>query len=74
MTRIHISSGPQRRKPKAGDEKVVKGLTMIRQQVLIRGMGFQVSNGRPVFEWVVKGSADDRSAHRKPRGGEHDPS
>lgn len=70
MTRIHIMTGPARRKPKAGDEKVVKGITMIRQQVLIRGMGYQVSNGRPVFEWVVSGSSDDRSYHRKTSGGE----
>jgi len=62
---IHISSRPRRSKPKAGDEKVVNGVTMIRQQQRVpAGMmhagAYVVSNGRPVWEWVVKGGPDDR--------------
>lgn len=53
--RIVISSGPRRRKPKAGDEKVVKGVTYVRRQVYSKIYGaYVVSNGRPVFEWVEK--------------------
>jgi len=50
-------------KPKAGDEKTVKGVVMIRQQKHVPGYGWQVSNGRPVWEWVVKGGEDDRRAN-----------
>lgn len=60
---IRTYSGPApRKKPQAGDEKVVKGVVMIRQQVHVAGYGWQVSNGKPVWEWVVKGSDDDRKA------------
>lgn len=60
-------SGPERKKPKAGDEKVVKGVTYIRQiQRVPAGMphaGAWIYNGnRPCFEWVVKGSEDDHAA------------
>ena len=51
-----------RKKPKAGDLKTLKdGTVMIRQQVHT-GWGWQVSNGKPVWEWVVKGSSEDRKA------------
>lgn len=59
--RMYSGSAP-RKKPRAGDEKTMKdGTVMIRQQVHT-GLGWQVSNGRPVYEWVVKGSKDDRRA------------
>lgn len=60
---VRMYSGPApRKKPKAGDEKTLKdGTVMIRQQKHT-GYGWQVSNGRPVYEWVVKGSEDDRMA------------
>lgn len=60
---VRMYSGPApRKKPKAGDLKTLKdGTVMIRQQVHT-GYGWQVSNGRPVYEWVVKGSEDDRMA------------
>jgi hypothetical protein len=61
---IRITTAPRRKKPKAGDEKVVKGVTMIRQQQRLYGMSV-VSNGRPVWEWVEKGSERGRSARRK---------
>lgn len=67
---ITYRSGPARKKPKAGDEKVVKGVTYIRQQRRVpKGLpyagAYLVSSGRPVCEWVVKGSEDDRSARRR---------
>lgn len=74
--------GPVRKKPKAGDERFLKGrqVTQIRQQVMIGMHGGRmaglVSNGRPVWEWVDKGSDRDRTsdawlAKRKAeRGGE----
>ncbi len=63
---IRFSTASARKKPKAGDEKVVRGVTMIRQQQRMRlgphAGAYLVSNGRPVWEWVVKGGEDDRTA------------
>ena len=59
--RIHITTGPKRRKPKAGDEKIVKGVTYIRQQVRT-SQGYHVTDHGPVWEWVVKGGERDRAA------------
>lgn len=62
ITSMRFSSAKPRKQPRAGDEKTLKnGTVMIRQQVHTR-FGWQVSNGRPVYEWVVKGSEDDRMA------------
>lgn len=66
MTTIHITSGARRKKPKAGDEKIVKGVTMIRQQRRVppgqpHAGAFMVGSSGPLWEWVEKGSADDRS-------------
>lgn len=66
ITSIHITSGTRRKKPKAGDEKIVKGVTMIRQQRRVpegfpHAGAYVVSGGRPCWDWVVKGSEDDRS-------------
>lgn len=66
VTSIRITSGPRRKKPKAGDEKTVKGVTMIRQQRRVppglpHAGAYIVSSGRPCWEWVEKGGADDRS-------------
>jgi len=47
----------------ARDEKVVKGVTYIRQRVrsqIVEG-ALVVRDGRPVYEWVVKGSPEDRT-------------
>ncbi|WP_421196668.1 hypothetical protein [Aeromonas enteropelogenes] len=68
MTRIHITRGPKRRKPKAGDEKVVKGITYIRQQVRT-SHGYQVTDHGPVWEWVEKGSDRDRAIRLYMKGG-----
>jgi hypothetical protein len=59
--RIHIRTGPVRKKPHSGDERVVKGITHIRQQVYSEiNRAYVVSNGKPVFEWVEKGGERDR--------------
>lgn len=58
--RITITSGPRRKKPQAGDEKIVKGVTMIRQQRRASCGAFIYSSGRPCFEWVEKGGEYDR--------------
>lgn len=55
--------GSPPRKLKAGDEKYVKGVLMVRQQQRICGM-MAVSNGRPVWEWVVWGSERDRTRNQ----------
>lgn len=56
---LHFSSGPDRRTPKAGDEKYVAGVLKVRQQS--KAFGYtMVSNGRPVWEWVDWGSERDR--------------
>lgn len=60
--RIHFRSGPIRKKPQAGDEKIIQGVVHIRQQQRSREGWWLVANGRPVWEWVVKGSKHDRSA------------
>lgn len=62
---ITVSSGPARKKPKAGDERYLKGrgVWQVRQQVK-HGGAYLVSSGRPVWEWVDKGSERDRSASR----------
>lgn len=67
VTSIRISCGPARNKPKAGDEKIVRGVTMIRQQQRVpvgqpHAGAYLVSNGRPVWEWVEKGGERDRRA------------
>jgi len=63
---IRYYTAPKRKKPKAGDEKVVKGVTMIRQQQRMEygphAGAYMVSNGRPLWEWVEKGSSKDRTA------------
>lgn len=65
--KITYLTGPYRPKPKAGDEKVVNGVTLIRQIKRVPdGMpyaGAWIYNGsRPCFEWVVKGSELDERA------------
>lgn len=67
--RIVITTGSPRRKPKAGDTKTVRGVEMIRQQQRHAG-AYVVSGGRPVWEWVPKGSDRDRSAKKAAQRGE----
>lgn len=71
------STAPARKVPQSGDERFLKGrgVTQIRQQRRV-GDGLPhagasvVSNGRPVWEWVDKGSDRDRmsDAWRQKRG------
>lgn len=68
ITYIRLNTSPIRKKPKAGDERFLKGrqVQQIRQQVRYwtgpyRG-SYAVSNGRPVWEWVDKGSDRDRTS------------
>lgn len=51
ITRITFYYGPQRRKAEAGDVKIVRGKTYVRQQMRSQG-GYCVRNGRPMYEWV----------------------
>lgn len=69
ITSMRFSCAPQRKVPKAGDERFLKGrgVTQIRQQQRVGpglpGAGaYIVSNGRPVWEWVDKGSDRDRTS------------
>lgn len=68
ITRIRITSGPDRKAPKAGDERFLKGrgVTQIRQQSrtwMRHCYGAWIyRNGKPVWEWVDKGSSKDRTA------------
>lgn len=65
ITSIRYSSAPVRKLPKAGDERYLKGrgVTQIRQQEYSKMYrAWIVSNGRPVWEWVDKGSERDRTS------------
>lgn len=65
ITSIRYSCSPARKVPKAGDERFLKGrgVTQIRQQEYSKMYGaYVVSNGRPVWEWVDKGSDRDRTS------------
>ncbi|QKE22881.1 hypothetical protein 8P_062 [Pseudomonas phage 8P] len=62
--RMTYRTEPPRKKPQAGDIRVIKGKTMIRQQVRHNGM-YVVSGGRPVWEWVEKGGERDRTARQE---------
>lgn len=55
--------GSPPRKLKEGDEKYVKGVLMVRQQMRSFGRSM-VSSGRPVWEWVEHGSGRDRNKDR----------
>ena len=66
ITSIRFSSAPERKKPKSGDERYLKGrgVTQIRQQEYSKMYcALVVSNGRPVWEWVDKGSEQIGRAH-----------
>lgn len=68
ITSIRYSTAPVRKVPKVGDIRFLKGrgVTQIRQQCRV-GDGLPhagasvVSNGRPVLEWVDRGSDRDRA-------------
>ena len=69
VTRSHYSSGPQRKKPKAGDRRFLKGrqVWQVRQQCRVsKGLphagAYIVSNGRPVWEWVDEPTQQPRQS------------
>lgn len=65
ITSIRFSTSPVRKVPKEGDERFLKGrgVTQIRQQQYSEMYrAYVVSNGRPVWEWVDKGSDRDRTS------------
>lgn len=65
VTSIRYSTAQAKPKPQAGDERFLKGrgVQQIRQQQYSNMYrAYMVSNGRPVWEWVDKGSVDDRTS------------
>lgn len=65
VTSIRFSTAPTKPKPQAGDERFLKGrgVQQIRQQQYSKMYrAYMVSNGRPVWEWVDKGSERDRTS------------
>ena len=65
VTSIRYSTAQAKPKPQAGDERFLKGrgVQQIRQQQYSKMYrAYMVSNGRPVWEWVDKGSVDDRTS------------
>ena len=65
VTSIRFSTAPTKPKPQAGDERFLKGrgVQQIRQQQYSKMYrAYMVSNGRPAWEWVDKGSVDDRTS------------
>lgn len=65
ITSITFSSAPIRKVPKAGDERFLKGrgVWQIRQQEYSKFYrAWVVAHGRPVWEWVDKGSERDRTS------------
>ena len=56
VTSMRISTAPARKKPKAGDTKMIGGVLHVRRRARIefgphRG-AYIVNNGRPVWEWT----------------------
>lgn len=65
VTSIRFSTAPTKPKPQAGDERFLKGrgVQQIRQQQYSKMYrAWVVCNGRPVWEWVDKGSEKDRTS------------
>lgn len=65
VTSIRFSTAPTKPKPQAGDERFLKGrgVQQIRQQQYSKMYrAYMVCNGRPVWEWVDKGSDKDRTS------------
>lgn len=65
VTSIRYSTAQAKPKPQAGDERFLKGrgVTQIRQQEYSKMYrAWVVCNGRPVWEWVDKGSEKDRTS------------
>ena len=56
MTRITITSGPIRNKPRVGDRKEINGVMHVRQLKVAyfggKRLGFDCTGGRQRYEWV----------------------
>ena len=56
VTSISMTAGPTRKKPRAGDRKIIKGVEHIRIPATVKTGPYRgshiVSNGRACFEWV----------------------
>lgn len=63
ITSIRFSSGPERKKPRAGDRRTTKkhGL-QVRIPQNHNGMGV-VAHGRPCYEWVSPADVPKRYCH-----------
>lgn len=65
---VRYFTAPLKKNPQAGDERFLKGrgVWQIRQQKRCWQRwaygAWEVSNGRPVWEWVDKGSDRDRTS------------
>lgn len=66
--KLTFRRGSPPRKPKAGDEKMIRGVLHVRQQVK-HGSAYVFSDGRPVWEWVERGSERDLYAASPKRRG-----
>jgi hypothetical protein len=65
--RIHITTSPQRKKPKTGDIRTTKKHGMqIRIPYKIDGM-YIVSNGRQLYEWVKPEDLPNLYKHLAPK-------
>lgn len=69
MTRIHITTAPERKKPKAGDRRYLKGrgVWQVRQMKRVpqgcpHAGAYVVSGGRQVYEWVDEPQDQQRSS------------
>lgn len=61
VTSMRLSTAPARKKPKAGDTKLIGGVLHVRKQARMefgphKG-AYLVNNGRPVWEWVKAATA-----------------
>lgn len=60
VTSMRLSTAPTRKKPKAGDTRMIRGVLHTRRQARMefgphKGAHL-VNNGRPVWEWVPAAS------------------
>lgn len=63
--RIHISSGPRRKKynPQPGDRRVIRGVEHVRVHRLAYNGLRQVSNGRYLYDWIPADEYDPTAPH-----------
>lgn len=63
--RIHITSGPARKKynPKEGDRRIIGGVEHVRVHRLAYGGLRQVSSGRYLYDWIPASEYDPKAPH-----------